>query len=625
VSSNTTLVTEPSELTTSLISNNTSCFGACDGQIQSITIDGTTPYIYFWSNGETNDNIDNLCPGTYNLNIIDNNGCSTTSSATINEPDIISIIIDTASNISTFGGNDGFIEVSANGGSGTLNFNWTNSSGFNQNTEDIYNLYSDFYFLEITDTNSCVYLDTIELTQPTLWINLDQAVNANCFDSCNGSLSITANGGDSTYTYLWSGPNNFSSTNDDLNNLCYGEYILTISDSSQSLTDTFNIFQPQPLTYNLSVDSITCNNGVSQAQINVWGGTQPFIYTWLNGDTTFNTLVAAGTHSINVVDQNGCFLNENFSLSHPDSIFSSESSVNPLCYLANDGSGTINIINGGTAPYIFSINGGLNYQSSNSFNNLSSGNYTVQILDSNNCQNSVTFELTEPDELMTNLTATDVSCFDLCDAIVQVTASGGAPSYSYSWSSGQTSSIEDNLCAGSYSITVTDANGCLTTSTIVISQPNPIIVNITLNGTDLVATSGFTSYQWYNGDGTIILGENSAIFTPNSIGEYYVTVSDSLCTIDSYIYEYLISGISDLENHISIYPNPSYGEININHVNAFETITMISALGNELLKLDGRLFSNDKIKIDLSDFNKGIYFLQIKQNNHIMNYRIVLQ
>ena len=626
VSSNTTLVTEPSELTTSTISNNISCFGECDGQIQAITSGGTAPYYYVWWYHNTSDSIvTNLCAGVEGYEVFDQNGCLTYTDIIITEPDLISLTIDTASNISTFGGNDGFIEVSANGGSGTLNFNWTNSSGFNQNTEDIYNLYSDFYFLEITDINSCVYLDTIELTQPTLWINLDQAVNANCFDSCNGSLSITANGGDSTYTYLWSGPNNFSSTNDDLTNLCYGEYILTISDSSQSLTDTFNIFQPQPLTYNLSVDSITCNNGVSQAQINVWGGTQPFIYTWLNGDTTFNTIVAAGTHSINVVDQNGCFLNENFSLSHPDSIFSSESSVNPLCYLANDGSGTINIINGGTAPYIFSINGGLNYQSSNSFNNLSSGNYTVQILDSNNCQNSVTFELTDPDELMTNLTATDVSCFDLCDAIVQVTASGGTPSYSYSWSSGQTSSIEDNLCAGSYSITVTDANGCLTTSTIVISQPNPIIVNITLNGTDLVATSGFTSYQWYNGDGTIILGENSAIFTPNSIGEYYVTVSDSLCTIDSYIYEYLISGISDLENHISIYPNPSYGEININHVNAFETITMISALGNELLKLDGRLFSNDKIKIDLSDFNKGIYFLQIKQNNHIMNYRIVLQ
>ena len=176
-----------------------------------------------------------------------------------------------------------------------------------------------------------------------------------------------------------------------------------------------------------------------------------------------------------------------------------------------------------------------------------------------------------------------------------------------------------------FTITATDANGCLTTNTIVVSQPNPIIVNITLSGTDLVATSGFTSYQWYNGDGTIIQGETSETFTPNSMGEYYVTVSDSLCTVDSYIYEYLISGISDLENHISIYPNPSNGEININHVNAFETITIISALGNELLKLDGRLFSNDKIKIDLSDFNKGIYFLQIKQNNHIMNYRIVLQ
>ena len=152
-----------------------------------------------------------------------------------------------------------------------------------------------------------------------------------------------------------------------------------------------------------------------------------------------------------------------------------------------------------------------------------------------------------------------------------------------------------------------------------------MIVNITLSGADLVATNGFTSYQWYNGNGTVIQGENSAIFTPNSMGEYYVTVSDSLCTVDSYIYEYLISDISNIENQILIYPNPSHGEINIDYVNTFETLTIISTLGNELLKLDGKLFSDDKIKLDLSDFNTGIYFLQIKQNNHIMNYRIVLQ
>ena len=109
------------------------------------------------------------------------------------------------------------------------------------------------------------------------------------------------------------------------------------------------------------------------------------------------------------------------------------------------------------------------------------------------------------------------------------------------------------------------------------------------------------------------------------MGEYYVTVSDSLCTVDSYIYEYLISDISNIENQILIYPNPSHGEINIDYVNTFETLTIISTLGNELLKLDGKLFSDDKIKLDLSDFNTGIYFLQIKQNNHIMNYRIVLQ
>ena len=85
---------------------------------------------------------------------------------------------------------------------------------------------------------------------------------------------------------FWTGPNGFTSTSEDISNLCYGEYILTLDDGISSVTDTFNIFQPQPFVSNLIIDSINCYNDFTQAVINVWGGTQPYTYNWSSGETT---------------------------------------------------------------------------------------------------------------------------------------------------------------------------------------------------------------------------------------------------------------------------------------------------------------------------------------------------
>ena len=622
---NTIILNEPTELTSSLISNTVNCYGYCDGEIQSIVLGGVIPYIYSWSNGENSSIITNLCPGPYDLNITDINGCTSINNSILYEPDSISVIIDALFNITTYLGNDGYIQISTSGGTGQFTFNWSSASGFNDSTEDITNLYSDLYFLEISDSNSCSYLDTIELTQPTLWINLDLAINASCFDSCNGAISITANGGDSAYNYLWTGPNNFSSTNDDLVNLCYGEYILTVDDGIQSLTDTFNIFQPQPITSILSVDSIICYNGLAQAQINVWGGTQPFTYSWSNSDTTNFTSILAGAHFIDVADQNGCFINQNFSLSHPDSIIIGSSTTSTDCYFGNNGTANISIISGGAHPFSFSIDNGITYQSTSTFNNLTAGSYIVLALDSNNCQSSIAANVAEPDELITNLVANDASCFEICDAMVTATSSGGNPLYNYIWSNAQVGQMVDGLCAGSYSVTTEDNNGCIVTNTIVINQPAPLIINIILNGASLEATSGYTSYQWFNADGTIIQGASAEVFIPDAIGEYYVMISDGNCSENSYLFNYTISTMSNAREEIKIYPNPTTGHLNIELDFIYETIKVISPLGKQLLELQNNSNEKNISRLDLSKFNKGIYLLEIENNNQIMNYRILLQ
>ena len=135
--------------------------------------------------------------------------------------------------------------------------NWTSNNGFNSNLEDIIDLYPGTYQLNVTDSNLCAYNEIFEIIQPSsLWISIDSIKNTLCNNSCEGLINITANGGDSSYTYSWTGPNGFISNNDDINFLCAGQYIVTIDDNISVLVDTFNIYEPQPIITNLNIDSI---------------------------------------------------------------------------------------------------------------------------------------------------------------------------------------------------------------------------------------------------------------------------------------------------------------------------------------------------------------------------------
>ena len=144
-------------------------------------------------------------------------------------------------------------------------------------------------------------------------------------------------------------------------------------------------------------------------------------------------------------------------------------------------------------------------------------------------------------------------------------------------------------------------------------------------GASLVASSGYTSYQWFNADGTIIQGASSETFIPAAIGEYYVMISDGNCSENSYLFNYTISTTRNLREEIKIYPNPTTGHLNIELDFIYESIKVISPLGKQLLEIQNNSNDNNISKLDLSNFNKGIYLLKIENNNQIMNYRILLQ
>jgi hypothetical protein len=609
----------------SFISNIT-CFSNSNGNASIVSIDnGSGDYLFSWNNGETSNAITNLNSGDYYCIVTDMNWqqCNDSIGFSISEPNAITISIDSISNTSTYSGSDGFIYISSNGGSGSLTTTWSCNNGFSSNNEDIINIVAESYYLEITDINSCAYLDTIEITQPSsLWMNLDLATNTSCFNSCNGALNITANGGDSTYTYSWAGPNGFTSTNNDITNLCYGSYIITVNDGITNLTDTFNIYQPQPITSNLTIDSIICHNGSAQVEINVWGGTQPLIYNWSNGGNSYITAFSSGIHSINVTDQNGCSTSQTFSLTNPDSIIHTTNSTIIDCFGGNNGNVSISVLGGGIAPYSYLWSDG---QTTNLANGLSAGIYSCLISDSNGCLDSAFAYVDEPSEIINTIFSTDASCYTNCDGSISAITSGGISPYNYIWNSGQTSQTATALCAGFYNVTITDANNCSIINSSIINEPNPILINVWINGTSLEATSSFSSYQWYTVNGTPITGATSPIFNPTSMGEYYVVVNDGNCEESSFIINYTISGLNDLHRSIKIFPNPTNGFITIESDKTIKSIVFRAHLGNQLLKVENNHNELSSIKIDLSTFAEGIYFIEIEQNNQIINYRIVLQ
>tara|TARA_B100000900_G_scaffold53214_1_gene39436 strand:- start:21135 stop:24950 length:3816 start_codon:yes stop_codon:yes gene_type:complete len=611
---------EPDTLNSSLTSTQLDCYGDCDGEIYSNINGGVSPYNLQWNNGDTTDTITGICDGSYNLSITDQNGCNENATISLIEPDGINIVLDSLLDVNNYGGSDGAIYMTLSGGTSPYNIVWTNNNTFLSYNEDITNLSADLYFLEITDDNSCIYYDTLEITQPpSLFITLDGSTNAICFDSCNGEINITANGGDSTYFYFWTGPNGFTSTSEDISNLCYGEYILTLDDGISLITDTFNIFQPQPFVYNLIIDSINCYDDFTQAEINIWGGTQPYTYNWSTGGNNYFTSLNAGTHSVSVLDTNGCSMFESFTINNPDSIISIATTSNTSCFGGNDGSTSINIISGGTPPFMFSSNNGLTYQNSNTYSNLSFGNYSILISDSNNCLDSINIQINEPGEIYSTTSSDSLSCYNACDGNVYVSAFGGTPPYNYSWDYGT-----NNLCAGLYNVIITDSNNCTSVNNAIVSEPDPLLINISISDSTLVATSGYNSYQWYSADGNVINGATNETFTPNTVGEYYVVVNNGECEETSYSINYDITNLLEIEENLQIYPNPSSGMITIIG-SRITKISIYNTLGNQLHKVEKNNININSRNIDLSNLARGIYFIQIEQNNKILNSQIILK
>jgi hypothetical protein len=338
---------------------------------------------------------------------------------------------------------------------------------------------------------------------------------------------LTAGGGTTPYSYSWSS----GGTRATENNLAAGNYSVTVTDGNGCTSvATVTIAEPSQLISSTVPVDVLCNGGNSgSATVTAGGGIAPYSYSWTSGGTsaTENNL-AAGNYSVTVTDANGCTSLASVTIAEPSLLTSSATPSDALCNGGSTGSATV-VAGGGTAPYSYSWSSG---GTAATENNLTAGNYSVTVTDANGCTSVATAVVAEPTTLTSSTVPVDVLCNGGNTGSATVTAGGGIAPYSYSWTSGGTAATENNLAAGNYSVTVTDANGCTSIAAVTIAEPalltaaasgTNVDCNGGTNGTANVVvnggTAGFT-YSWAPSGGSSSTANNLAA------GTYTVSITD---------------------------------------------------------------------------------------------------
>lgn len=435
--------------------------------------------------------------------------------------------------VSCFGGSDGQINVNVQGGLPPYTYAWNPASIGNVNS--VSGLSGGTYSVSVTDTKGCVATATTQINVPAQLTASATGNPVTCGGACDGSASVTAQGGTPIYSYAWN-----SLPPQQLQNatyLCAGNYIVTVTDS-KGCTVTANASVPNTTTINIALDSLKNVQCFSAANGGIYltstGGQLPYTFAWSNSVATEdNPNLGPGTYSIVITDNIGCTAGNSYTITEPTLLTSNISfTFNPRCNAGSDGIVNVNVT-GGVQPYSYQWSAPTNATTQN-LNNVIAGTHTVTVSDANACTVTVTATLTEPAPYSISLNSTNLLCYGGADGTAQVNVSGETAPYTYFWSNFSTTSSVTGLDAGPFSVVIEDVNGCDTIVTGTITSPGQIDVQLTAfeplcadsgNGaitTVIVGGSSPFSYSWTGSNGFTSNVQNPQVGT----GSYNVTVTD---------------------------------------------------------------------------------------------------
>lgn len=529
-------ITQPAAAlsTTAGTINNTSCNGGSNGTAQVIASGGTPGYTYSWAPyGGTNATATGIAAGTYTVTVTDANGCTATRSFTITQPNQLVASVGAQTNVSCNGGANGSATVAVTGGTPSYTYYWSPTGGTAATASG---LVAGTYTVTVTDANICQTTQSFTINQPTPLISGISKTDVACNGGSTGSATVTPTGGTSAYTYLWSP---YGGTGATASGLAVGNYSCLITDANGcSITKNITINQPSTLGATTSQTNATCSSG-GDAAVTPFGGVGGYSYLWTPGGATTQSVsgLAAGNHSCLITDANGCSITKNFVITTNNTLVASTFQTNLLCNGVNTGSAGV-IPTGAPGPYtyVWSPSGG----NTDTATNLAAGNYSILITASNGCSITKNFTITQPSALIATAGAqTNVTCNGGTNGSATVNVTGGTGAYTYSWApSGGSAATANGLAAGTYTVTVKDANLCQKTQSFTITEP-PLLTASTSqtnvsckngsNGTATVNVTGGTgtyTYSWAPSGGI------NATASGLAAGNYTVTVKDAnLCMI----------------------------------------------------------------------------------------------
>ncbi|MEO0468585.1 MAG: gliding motility-associated C-terminal domain-containing protein, partial [Bacteroidota bacterium] len=522
------------------------CNGDNTGSLDVSANGGVPPYVYSLDgiNFQAGNSFSNLLAGSYTFTVRDSNLCEQSLNLSISEPPLLDVSIASQSNVDCNGNATGSVVMNGAGGVPPYQFALDNGPFGTQNTFS--NLSAGTYTVFIRDANLCVDSIAIVITEPpVLSGSIVQQKNVRCAGLSDGWIDIAAAGGTPPYQYAIDGsPLQTSSV---FSNLAAGSYQISIQDDSACVFQ-FPISITEPTNLQLSLQSqqnVDCfGNATAALLFNGNGGVLPYLYQIDGGafQTSPNfSALTAGTYQIVMQDDSLCTDTLDIQVSQPDSLtIAVDSILNVDC----NGNATGSVwfqANGGTLPYQFTLSDSITGTVS-PFINLPAGTYQLEVEDDRACAATVSLTITEPDVLLADSTdQIDVACFGDSSGQVSILVQGGTLPYQYSVNNGNfgNDSIISNLPAGSHLVVVQDANGCLDSVNLLISQPAPLLATVVDslhvdcfgNATGLVrigAMGGVAPYE-YSIDGVNFQVSDSFTFLP--AGQYQFTIrDDSSCT-----------------------------------------------------------------------------------------------
>ncbi len=472
-----------------------------------------------------------VSPGTYEIGVTPANDCGPGTTQTVKMVVTHVTLTATPTDILCYGSKSGAINLAVNSGIAPYTYSWTGPNGYTASIGNISALAPGTYNVTVTDANGCMGTISAAINEPASAISISGSVtNENPYGASNGAITITTGGGSPGYSYLWSN----SATSQNLTNIAGGTYTVTATDNNGcNATHIFTVDRiGGPLEVSLIAGTnVRCNGGsTGSVNLEVIGGTSPYTYAWtastgITATTQDLSAITAGTYNVTITDNASpkATATSSITITQPAVLAASASFINNLCNGNSNGSITLTTPTGGTTPYTYLWSNGATSQN---LTGLKAGTYSVTVSDANGCTLPLSETISQPAPLTLSAVVVESNCNPVVPAdygTITITPGGGTPfsgpaAYHYQWSNGAITQNVSGLSTGTYSVTVTDANGCQKIGTYVIESAC------------LGTAKNVAATPVNNGDGTYTLSYDIRVENKGTVSLQGIQVVENLMT-----------------------------------------------------------------------------------------------